>query len=182
MTIDLNSLSDKLFISLPLGFFMRSYLILSLGTLLLCTPILFYFHCLYMKLGEVVTYPGFKGVCLLGSILSQSVCARWLSRRSGSEMSLSWGSELADTTLAGLGLEESEPHVSHGFSCGMMLVAALVGVVAGAKVTGTAAWSKIYLVLVHAGSCTLGGEQRDCGWSLVQGWGWVCVCWVNPPS
>ena len=54
--IDLNSLSDKLFVSILLGFFLRSYLILSLGTLFLCILKLIYFHCLCMKLVTILTY------------------------------------------------------------------------------------------------------------------------------
>lgn len=94
------------------------------------------------------TYLSFESVCFLGSVLLQSVCAQWLSRRSRSEKSQGYdffqSSELGATTLVVLGLETeelgSEPHVSHGFSCGIMVAAALVDV-AGAKGARAAAWT-----------------------------------------
>ena len=64
----LNSLSSQLFISVLLWFYL-------IWGIFLC---LILFKFLFMNSGEIVTYPGLKGVSLCGSIPMQSACTQWL--------------------------------------------------------------------------------------------------------
>lgn len=74
-TIALNPLSGKLFVSVSLGFFSKSFILVFC---LKHNPQFSYFVYLSlfvsMKLGETVTYPGLGGMCLHESVHMQSAC------------------------------------------------------------------------------------------------------------
>lgn len=84
-----------------------------------------------MRLGETLPVLVLK-VCASGEHPFQSVLLSGFGGRPGSEISKDHGFSRQPPPWWGLELEteglKSESGVSHGFSCGMMAVAALVGI------------------------------------------------------
>ena len=136
ITIALNSLSGKLLICISLSFFFCGFISFSH---LEHIPLSSHFVWLSLLVYEIRwnSYLSWFWRCVLVGEHPFAVCV--CSVALVGDLDLKWARVMTSPGLSwqpppwwGLGLEtewlESEPGVKHGFSCGMMAVAALVGV------------------------------------------------------